>query len=161
MAARAGRGAAGGRRAGGSAPGGGRVGGGGGAARRGLRARARGLWLQPVGDGDHSHLLTAEGEAPPAPAVQMALRPGPAILGRDEAADLVVSVPTVSGAHARLDVKAEGAGVTVTDLGSTNGTLVNGEVWLEEGEGFPLAVGDEVSFGDENLASFKLIFLPE
>ena len=114
-----------------------------------------------MGDGDHSHLLTAEGEAPPAPAVQMALRPGPAILGRDEAADLVVSVPTVSGAHARLDVKAEGAGVTVTDLGSTNGTLVNGEVWLEEGEGFPLAVGDEVSFGDENLASFKLIFLPE
>ena len=144
---------AGARRAGGAC--------GGGAARRGRLARARGLWLQPVGDGDTSHLMLEEGEAPPPPAAQVALSPGPAIVGRDPAADVVVGVPTVSGAHARLEVKAGGAGITVTDLGSTNGTLVNGEVWLEEGEGFPMAVGDEVSFGDENLASFKLIFLPD
>ena len=117
--------------------------------------------MQPAGDGDTSHLMLEPGEPAPAPPARMALAPGQAILGRDDAADLVVSVPTVSAAHVRLDVKPGNAGVLVTDLGSTNGTLVNGEVWLEEGEGFPLAVGDVVSFGDENLACFKLIFLPD
>ena len=117
--------------------------------------------MQPAGDGDISHLMLEPGEPAPAPPAQVALSPGQAILGRDDAADLVVSVPTVSAAHARLEVMPGSAGVVVTDLGSTNGTLVNGEVWLEEGEDFPLAVGDEVSFGDENLACFKLIFLPD
>ena len=51
--------------------------------------------------------------------------PGEHILGSSPAADLVVVDPTVSKRHARLTVTDDG--VTVEDLGSTNGTVINGE----------------------------------
>lgn len=46
------------------------------------------------------------------------------VIGRSSRADIVVADPSVSGQHARLTVTP--AGATVTDLGSSNGTTVNG-----------------------------------
>ncbi len=46
-------------------------------------------------------------------------------IGRNSINDLVLSEPVVSGEHAALQRSASGA--TISDLGSTNGTFVNGE----------------------------------
>lgn len=46
------------------------------------------------------------------------------VCGRDPAADIVLEHPTVSRRHARFDVR--GHGVEISDLGSVNGTWVNG-----------------------------------
>lgn len=62
-------------------------------------------------------------------------------LGRDEPADLLVPVPTVSGRHALI--KVEGDKVTVTDLNSTNGTFLNGQQ-LNPMQAVPLDLGAEV-----------------
>lgn len=48
------------------------------------------------------------------------------VIGRDEDCDLVLSDPKVSRRHASLDRAADGSAV-VRDLGSSNGTWVNGE----------------------------------
>lgn len=55
---------------------------------------------------------------------ELRLGSGSHILGSSTDADLVVVKPTVSRRHARLEVGP--AGVTIEDLGSTNGTAVNG-----------------------------------
>jgi hypothetical protein len=69
---------------------------------------------------------------------------GELILGREEgSADLVISDPGVSRRHAR--VHSEGGGVLVEDLGSSNGTFVNGERISGPVE---LAAGDEIQVGD-------------
>ena len=62
-------------------------------------------------------------------------------VGRGEDNDLVLPVPEVSRHHARLE--PAGAGWRVVDLGSRNGTWINGE----RVSGRRLAVGDEVTFG--------------
>lgn len=56
--------------------------------------------------------------------------------------------PYVSGRHAQ--VTREGAGVLVTDLGSTNGTFVRGERLLPQAPA-PLSPGESVSFGRSTL----------
>src|SRR5688500_11854718 len=54
------------------------------------------------------------------------LRPGtPLVLGRSLSSDLPVLDPTISRRHAELTVIGEG--VDVRDLGSSNGTFVDGE----------------------------------
>ena len=50
---------------------------------------------------------------------------GAIVVGRDPASGIVVEDAEASGRHASFAV--EGASVTVEDLGSTNGTFVNGE----------------------------------
>ncbi|HTB55966.1 MAG TPA: FHA domain-containing protein, partial [Trebonia sp.] len=57
--------------------------------------------------------------------------------------DLAIADMTVSRVHARLERGA--AGWLLTDLGSTNGTRVNG--WRVRGP-VPVRAGDVVSFGD-------------
>jgi pSer/pThr/pTyr-binding forkhead associated (FHA) protein len=47
------------------------------------------------------------------------------VVGRGEAAELVLSDPSVSRQHALI--RADGATAVVEDLGSSNGTYVNGE----------------------------------
>ena len=49
----------------------------------------------------------------------------PAVVGRDPGADLVLTDPTLSGMHAQFE-PAERGSWTVTDLGSSNGTWVDG-----------------------------------
>jgi DNA-binding winged helix-turn-helix (wHTH) protein len=70
-------------------------------------------------------------------AVDLPLHDGETIVGRE-----TTGAPDVSRRHARLIV--DGSRVTVEDLGSKNGTFING---TSIGSITPLAVGDEVVFG--------------
>jgi pSer/pThr/pTyr-binding forkhead associated (FHA) protein len=63
------------------------------------------------------------------------------VIGRGRTADLVLSEPTISRAHAAIGYE-EGA-FFVQDLGSTNGTGVNGGREPRQ----PLADGDELQLG--------------
>ena len=47
------------------------------------------------------------------------------MLGRNSSCDHILDYPTVSGRHARI--WREGTRLMIEDLGSTNGTFVNGE----------------------------------
>jgi pSer/pThr/pTyr-binding forkhead associated (FHA) protein len=58
-------------------------------------------------------------------SMEVDLRPGSITIGRGEGCDIVVDDPTMSRSHAR--VRSEGDAVVVEDLGSRNGTLLNGE----------------------------------
>lgn len=64
-------------------------------------------------------------------------------LGRDPACDVVVDHPQVSRQHTRLDLR--GGVVVLEDLGSTNGTFVNG---VRLTTPHVLANGDTVGLGD-------------
>jgi hypothetical protein len=65
-------------------------------------------------------------------------------LGRDPMADISLNDPEVSRQHARLTKTA--SGYVVEDLGSTNGTFINGDQ-LESGVAVTLTDGDSVSIG--------------
>jgi pSer/pThr/pTyr-binding forkhead associated (FHA) protein len=71
-------------------------------------------------------------------------------IGRADYCDMVIPDDSVSSQHAKL-TRREGVWV-LTDLGSTNGTMVDGE--KVEGD-IPLAPGAFVRFGD-----VQLIFEP-
>ena len=66
-----------------------------------------------------SHVLVVDG-----PGTKHVLEPGSNVLGRGTEADIRLPDTGVSRKHA--DVQLAGGTVTVEDLGSTNGTLVNG-----------------------------------
>lgn len=69
-----------------------------------------------------------------------------ATIGTASAADLRLDDPTVSYLHAVLDQL--GAGWTIRDLDSTNGTIVNGRRITGER---PLRHGDDLRLGDSHL----------
>ena len=73
---------------------------------------------------------------------------GTTVIGRDAQADIVLPVTAVSRRHA--EIRKEGASFVVKDLGSRNGTLVNGHP-VSEDELEPL---DEIRVGD---AVLKLV----
>jgi hypothetical protein len=86
---------------------------------------------------------------PPAPPGPPTVRiapppdgPGPWIIGRDRRCRLILADGTVSRAHAEL--RRDGDAWEVRDLGSTNGTWVNG--WRVDRA--TLGPGDELSLGD-------------
>lgn len=64
-------------------------------------------------------------------------------IGRDAACDLAIDDLTVSRVHARLERTPDGW--ALIDLGSTNGTRVNG--WLARGQ-VPVRAGDLLRFGE-------------
>jgi DNA-binding winged helix-turn-helix (wHTH) protein len=68
------------------------------------------------------------------------------LAGRDAACALVIDASTVSRHHARITVVSGAA--TIEDLGSTNGTHVNG---TQISQPTPLGFGDELSLGSESL----------
>jgi hypothetical protein len=67
---------------------------------------------------------------------------GGAVIGRTRPADIVVADPTVSARHCRLDRR--GMAWWIEDLGSSNGTIVNGRRLADRCQ---LATGDVVSLG--------------
>lgn len=71
---------------------------------------------------------------------------GPVIVGRSPGADIVIAAGYVSGRHARFTLM--GQNLFVEDLGSTNGTAVNGELVNE-----PTALknNDVVNVGDVSI----------
>ncbi len=64
------------------------------------------------------------------------------LIGRDPNADVRIDDPRVSRLHARIEMRDDG--VYVEDLGSRNGTLVDGEPVKGSRQ---LAAGDEISIG--------------
>jgi len=73
------------------------------------------------------------------------IKPGANTIGRREGAnDIVMPDAYCSGRHA--DLTAEEGRFTLTDLGSTNGTLVNGAK-LEPNAPREVVLGDEITFG--------------
>jgi len=74
------------------------------------------------------------------------LTPAGVTIGRTREADLVVDADRVSRRHAR--VEDTGSGWVVTDLGSTNGTHVNG---VRVTGSHPLRSGDEIVIGGESI----------
>ena len=71
-------------------------------------------------------------------------------LGRSPDNDIILRDPATSGHHAR--VERRGDQFWIVDLGSTNGTLVNGEP-IQEKE---LSNGDRITIG-QNAVNFALI----
>jgi DNA-binding winged helix-turn-helix (wHTH) protein len=74
------------------------------------------------------------------------------LAGREDACALVIDASTVSRHHARITVVA--GVVTIEDLGSTNGTHVNGDRITEPTR---LSFGDELSLGSEVLQVRKRV----
>ena len=70
-------------------------------------------------------------------------------VGRAPDNDVVVSDPATSGRHGRIEVRA--GSFWISDLGSTNGTLVNGEPVIEK----QLSDGDLIAIG-QNTMRFTL-----
>ena len=69
------------------------------------------------------------------------------VVGRDRKADLQIPSAYVSGLHAL--VQWQRSGWTVKDLGSHNGTLINGAL-IRAGEQWRISMGDELAFGDQS-----------
>jgi hypothetical protein len=107
--------------------------------RRGL-ARSVAWWSALAAD------VTAAWQRPRVPV--LALPERSVTLGRSRECDCVLAEPSVSRRHAEL--RREGTRWVLRDLGSRNGTRVNGARLLDEAEVCP---GDRVSFGD---ARFRL-----
>jgi len=70
------------------------------------------------------------------------------LIGREDDADVVIDNPSVSRKHAQI--RKEGAGWFVEDLGSSNGTFLHGEKITSAR---PLKEGDEIGFG-----KFSVVF---
>jgi hypothetical protein len=89
-------------------------------------------------EGPYAELVFPDGN-------RVALGEGPAVLGRLPECDVVVNDPNVSRRHAEFRRVSDG--VVVTDLGSTNGTRVNGVPVREQ----QLISGDEITVGSTTL----------
>lgn len=63
------------------------------------------------------------------------------VIGRGRSADVMIAEPTISRAHAAIGY--DGVGFFMQDLGSTNGTRVNGERQARRA----LSEGDELQLG--------------
>ncbi|MCI6639112.1 MAG: DUF6382 domain-containing protein [Bilifractor sp.] len=98
--------------------------------------------LVPEGREQHTGHRTEDGQAE-----AIVLWKTNHILGKSrKAADLIVSVATVSRIHARFVYRE--AGYDIIDLNSKNGTFRNGEM-LTSGETYPLKDGDQLCFSDQ------------
>jgi DNA-binding winged helix-turn-helix (wHTH) protein len=76
------------------------------------------------------------------PGGEVGLAPGDNLIGRDADADVVIDSAKVSRRHARIVV--DDGGAVLEDLGSKNGTFLNGE---RLGGPAHLAHGDEIRIG--------------
>ncbi len=86
------------------------------------------------------------------PGRQLRLRSGVMVVGKSGDAHVRLRESGVSRAHAQLEVGSDGA-VTLTDLGSTNGTFVDGERISKS----QLRAGARIQFGPD--AKARLLYL--
>jgi len=117
--------------------------------RHALVCHATRYLLVPNGDGGTDHISATFDN--PDPAV-IELSPGVFELGREGEVEIQVNVPTISARHALLKLDEDNV-LTVMDLGSTNGTLLNGKE-IEPNQEVAVRVGEEIVFGDSHLGSF-------
>ncbi len=81
---------------------------------------------------------------------------GPEItLGRESTNTITINDVEVSRKHARMEL--QGTAYMIQDLGSTNGTFVNGQRVIGVQ---PLNPGDSVSFGEGIVLSYESVFDP-
>jgi hypothetical protein len=81
-------------------------------------------------------------KAPGEPVAELDLPPGIHQLGRSPNANFQINHPSVSGSHCQIAVEADGA--TIRDLGSTNGTWIDGQRIQEK----PLRPGQCLRLGE-------------
>ena len=128
--------------------------------RRVRLVRAQALKLVPCGDGTKDHL--PEGTRVPGSLAKTEIRMpsragGVVVVGREKkSADVCLPIGTVSAAHARFERDEDGR-VFVSDLGSRNGTEVDGRPVPPGGPRFELSSGDVVTLGDPHLARFEVV----
>ena len=120
--------------------------------------RAQALKLVPCGDGTKDHL--PEGTRVPGSLAKTEIRlpsraGGVVVVGREKPADVCLPIGTVSAAHARFECDEDGR-VFVSDMGSRNGTEVDGRPVPPGGPRFELSAGDVVTLGDPHLARFEV-----
>jgi pSer/pThr/pTyr-binding forkhead associated (FHA) protein len=89
-------------------------------------------------------------ESGPQPGQIFELSRGTISIGRDPGNQVVIDDPQVSRQHARIT--PQGGLMVLEDLGSTNGTTVNG---LRISAPHTLAHGDEIGFGDDVVLTFQ------
>jgi hypothetical protein len=75
-------------------------------------------------------------------------------IGRSAQNDIILYNKMVSKSHAYLELGGTVEGCSLVDVGSTNGTLLNDRE-LTPHQSYPLADGDEISFGPET----KVVYL--
>jgi hypothetical protein len=91
--------------------------------------------------GGEAHVIEPSGASK-----AVTLHPGSNSIGRDSNQDIQLDDPKVSKQHADLNVSPEGRYV-VTDLGSQNGTTVNGTQISQQ----ELYQGDQIGLGDSRI----------
>lgn len=96
-------------------------------------------------------LIVQEGESP---KTQWPLHKGCVIIGRDEDADIQISERQISRQHAEIELTMEG--YTIRDMGSKNGTFLNGETvsetpcLLRNGDEVGIALSAKLTFVEDN-----------
>jgi pSer/pThr/pTyr-binding forkhead associated (FHA) protein len=107
----------------------------------------------PLGAENLSVELTVAGRP-----IELELSEGrpPRVIGRSSEADVPLADPEASRRHAALQVAA--GALYVTDLGSRNGTFLNGKRLA--GEGIELKIGDHVDVGNTRIEIVEVRALP-
>jgi ABC transport system ATP-binding/permease protein len=85
--------------------------------------------------------------------VEHDLMQGTLLVGRGPSNDVVIDYPTVSVHHLKLDVSTKG--IQVTDLGSTNGTQINGK-FIPSHTPRPFRLGDVIRIGNRRGDSLSM-----
>jgi len=88
----------------------------------------------------------------PTPGKEYLLEKPEVFIGRDVANDLVINDPEVSRRHARIYL--QGNMYIIEDLGSTNGTSVNGQKLTGP---YMLRAGEQITFGERVNLSFDAV----
>ncbi len=86
----------------------------------------------------------------PAPGKSFPLEQEEVFLGRDLSNDIPISDPEISRRHARFLMRADG--IVIEDLGSTNGTFING---MRVSAPQVLHSGDVITFGENIVVVFE------
>lgn len=100
---------------------------------------------------DHSYQLYVR--RGPMPGEMFVLTLPTLVIGRDPLADILIRDPEVSRNHARLVLSENG--YEIQDMGSTNGTFINGTPL--RGEPHPLEPGELVTLGSNVVLEYQMI----
>ncbi|KAL6772006.1 hypothetical protein ACKKBG_A28620 [Auxenochlorella protothecoides x Auxenochlorella symbiontica] len=107
-----------------------------------------------------SALLTLRLTRGPAAGTELVVQAPAQILGRTRVPrQLQIKDPNVSERHAQI--AWDGKTWTVRDLGSSNGTTLNGRALERQGDACPLHNGDVIGFGDETEAAAEVLPAPD
>src|SRR5512138_42756 len=116
----------------------------------------------PLGRGAPPGLLLVGGPDPAVLGQYFALEGEELLVGRSEDVDVQIDDPGISRHHAKL-VRRPGGGFLVQDLGSTNGTYVNGvairAATVVEGDRVQIGTGTELLFAVRREAAAEEIRL--